>query len=181
MTWFKSLNITNIEPSVKMVYLFCLILIVIQFVMLQLTIPKANVSSLSNIFKIGIIYSIIFLFLSQLISSSIMRLSYELLICFIVLSGILLTQVFITSDKVSIERYQELWDLLKFVTPLSIGIPILMGSAGFITSFYQNEQNVIRLQLYRHIAMTIYFSMGTFIFVIYPIVSKILQLREKLF
>jgi len=181
MTWFKLFNIIDKEPSVKLVYIFCLILIVIQFIMLQLTIPKATVFPPSSIFKIGIIYSLIFLLISQLISSSIMRLSYETLICFIVLIGILITQIFLISNKVSLERYQELWDLLKFVTPLCIGIPILMGSAGFITSFYQNEQNVIQMQLYRHIAMTLYFSLGTFFFVIYPIVSKIFHLREKLF
>lgn len=181
MTWFKLFNVINKEPSVKLVYILCLALIIIQFIMMQLTIPRATSSSLSSIFKIGIIYSFIFLILSQLISSSIMRLSYESLICFIVLIGILITQIFLICEKVSIERYQELWDLLKFITPLCIGIPILMGSAGFITSFYQNDQNVIQMQLYRHIAMTLYFSLGTFLFVIYPIVSKILHLREKLF
>ena len=181
MTWFKLLNLTDKEPSIKLVYLFCVILIVIQFSMIQLTIPNVIKANPFSVFKIGIMYTLIFLILSQLISSSIMRLSYEVLICSIVLVGILLTKVFISDSQVNIERYQELWDLLKFVTPLCIGVPILMGSAGFITSFYQTEQNVIQLQLYRHIAMTIYFMIGTFCFVIYPIISKILFVREELF
>lgn len=180
-TWFRALNLTEYEPSIKVVYLFCLIMIIAQFFMIQLTLPSAERATSFSVFKIGIIYTVLFLILSQLISSSVMRFSYEVLICFIALAGVLLTKVFLTNEQASHERYQELWDLLKFVTPLCIGVPILMGSVGFITSFYQSEQNVIRLQLYRHITMTIYFIIGTFCFVIYPVMSKILFLREKIF
>lgn len=181
MTWFKLTNITEKEPSLNLVYLLCLILIIVQFVMIQLSIPRVSNSSPTEIFRVGIIYSIIFLLSSQLITSSIMRLAYESMICFVVLFGILLTQVFLLKNEVSVERYQELWDLLKFVTPLFIGIPILLGSAGLITSFYQNEANVIKMQLYRHVALTLYITIGSFYFIIYPIIIKILYLREKLF
>jgi hypothetical protein len=180
MTWLRLFNLTENEPSIKTVYILCLALVLIIFSMTQLTIPYIEKASSLSVFKVGMIYSLIFLILSQLISSSVMRLSYEFLICSILLVGILLTKVFLKSNQISIERYQELWDLLKFITPLFVGLPIILGSVGFITSFYQTEQSVIRLQLYRHIAMTIYFIIGTFCFIIYPIISKILFVREKI-
>ena len=73
--------------------------------------------------------------------------------------------------------YDILWDVLKFITPLCIGIPILMGGAGFITSFYQAEKDVIRLQLYRHIAVAVYFELGAMLFLIYPVLKRVLLIR----
>jgi hypothetical protein len=181
MTWYRQLNLTKFEPTIKVVYVFLLIFMLIQFTLLFITIQNVPRSDPFSIFKVGIIYTVIFLLLSQLISSSVMRFAYETLICFIVLAGILLVKVFISKDIISTARYKELWDLLKFVAPFTIGIPILIGSVGFISSFYQPEQNVIRLQLYRHLAMTIYFILGTFCFILYPIIAKILILRENLF
>ncbi len=181
MTWFKQIKLIEKEPSIKLVIILCLFLYLIQFSIIQLTIPLATEASLLKIFNVGILYLIIFSIISQLIFSSIMRLSYELLICAIIIFSIILSKTFIHSDVYTIEKYRELWDIIKFITPFCIGIPILMGSVGFITSFYQKEQSVIRLQLYRHVLMTIYFVIGTLSLIVYPIVKEILIVREKLF
>ena len=148
------------------------------FVSLQLSIPTASGLNGLELLKSGSIMAIILLVLSQLIFSSVMRLSYELLFCLVPLLGILLSNTFLVpvSQNLPLDSkdYQELWDLLKFITPICIGLPILMGGGGFITAFYQREQDVVRKQLYRHITMAAYFEIGAVLFLNFPILKRII-------
>jgi len=112
-----------------------------------------------------------------------MRFAYESMFCLLVLASLIIYKVFILGSTISlsnIAKYQELWDLLKFITPILIGIPILTGGTGFITAFYQNEPEVIKYQLYRHILMAVYFEIGAFAFIFLPIIKKIIEIRLKL-
>jgi len=119
--------------------------------------------------------------LSQCLFSSVMRFFYEILFCFVVIASMVIVQTFLKTPikdlTTSSSEYNELWDMVKFITTICLGIPILMGGAGFITSFYQTEQDMIRLQLYRHIAMAVYFEIGAILFLIYPVLKRVLLIK----
>jgi len=112
-----------------------------------------------------------------------MRLWYETLFCFVAIAAMAMGHAFFHTTAEGLtsasREYQELWDILKLITPICLGVPILMGGAGFITSFYQTDQEMIRLQLYRHIAMAVYFELGAVLFLIYPVLKRILIIRGK--
>jgi len=130
------------------------------------------------IFKKGLFISIIICLISQIIFSSAMRFAYEFSFCLVVIFALIIQNVFLKKRSNLKDEYQELFDLLKFIIPLCISFPILLGGSGFITSFY-TEQDFIQLQLYRHISMSLYFVVGTIIFIVFPLLKKILELRES--
>jgi hypothetical protein len=73
----------------------------------------------------------------------------------------------------------QLIGMLKFVIPMCIGLPIVMGGSGFIASFYQSQKEVIiQGQLYRHVIVSLYFIIGAFSFFIYPIAKQIIVLKQ---
>ena len=180
-TWWSNFGIFDFKPSVGLVKMLCLILIVIAFFSMQIIYYKAGKWNGLTILNNGAIVLLVICVFSQLIFSSVMRLNYEILICFIPLIYILLDKTFLQPANISAidsSKLNELWDLLKFVTPICIGIPIIMGGVGFISSFYQGEQSVMRLQLYRHISMALYIEFGTIYFIVYPIFKKILIIKN---
>jgi len=73
----------------------------------------------------------------------------------------------------------QLMDTLKFVIPLCIGLPVVMGGSGFIGSFYQKEHTTVQLQLYRHVIVSGYFLIGAFTFIVYPMIKQILIMKGK--
>jgi len=183
-TWFTATGILNYQPSVKLVKFLCLIIAVFIFFLCQFLIPKIRLFSGERILTTGILLSIIFCVISQLIFSSVMRLSYEFSFCLIIFASLIVCQVFIQSIQGELEQnlriYQELWDLLKILIPICIGFPILMGGGGFIASFYIEEQGFLRMQLYRHIGMALYFEIGVALFLLLPTMKKILSMRGNL-
>jgi hypothetical protein len=101
-----------------------------------------------------------------------------------IVAGLIVYQLFIQPIQSKLEWnlkiYQELWDLLKILIPICVGFPILMSGGGFIASFYREEQEILRVQLYRHIAMALYFEIGAALFLLLPILKKILSMRGNL-
>lgn len=180
-TWFKISGILNFKPSVRLVKFLCLMMALFIFVLCQFLIPKMRLFSGEGILTTAIFVSVLLIVISQLIFSSVMRLSYEFSFCLIVFSSLIVYEVFIqpTGGKLTgnLTAYQELWDVLKSLIPICIGFPILMGGGGFISSFYKEEQEFLRTQLYRHIAMAIYFEIGAALFLLLPIMNKILSMR----
>jgi len=183
-TWFMAAGILNYQPSVKLVKFLCLIMAVFIFFLCQFLIPKIRLFSGERMLTTGILISVIFCIISQLIFSSVMRLSYEFSFCLIVFTGLIVYQVFIQPVQGELGQnlrvYQELWDLLKILIPICIGFPILMSGGGFIAYFYMREQEFLRVQLYRHIAMALYFEIGAALFLLLPILRKILYMRGNL-
>lgn len=183
MTWFKSFGLSNREPSIMLVSQLCIIMAVVVFLGLQLFVGRALESNSRVVLVRGTLLLVCACLVSQVMFSSIMRLSYESLFCFVALASVVLKLTFVDAvpnDVTSSSpEYLELWDLLKFVTPICLGMPILMGGGGFITSFYQTEQVMVRLQLYRHIAMVVYFGVGAATLIVYPILRQILIIRGR--
>lgn len=183
-TWVRATNIWNYQPSVRLAKLLCLSMAVVIFFLCQFLIPKIRSFPGERMLTTGILLSLVFCVVSQLIFSSVMRFSYEFSFCLIIFSGLIVYQVFIQPIKDGLEQnlrvYQELWDFLKFFIPICIGFPILIGGGGFITSFYGEEQGFMRVQLYRHITMALYFEIGASLFLLLPIIKKILSMRGNL-
>ncbi|KKN54413.1 hypothetical protein LCGC14_0592590 [marine sediment metagenome] len=183
MTWYKMAGLTTREPRILLISQLCVIMAVVVFLSFQLFSHYAKEwTSLEVLHRSAILFGCLIL-ISQALFSSVMRISYETLFCLVAISAMVLAQAFLRSPHTGIilasPEYKELLDLLKFIIPLCLGIPILMGGAGFITSFYQSEQGMIRLQLYRHILMAIYFELGATLFLIYPILRRILLVRGR--
>ena len=181
MTWYKILGLTTREPSIILVSQVCLIMAIVVFLSIQLFATYALSWSSLKILQRGVFFFAVLCFFSQALFSSVMRLSYESLFCFVAIAAMTMDHTFLQPTVAGLTsaspQYEELWDLLKFITPICLGIPILMGAAGFITSFYQTEQEMIRLQLYRHIAMVVYFELGAVLFLIYPVLKRILLIK----
>lgn len=178
MTWYKSYDIYNYEPSVKLVLIICILLSIANYVFMKLILMNKQSYKGIIIFKKGLLISIIICLISQIIFSSAMRFAYEFSFCLVVIFAIIIQNVFLKKRSNLKDEYQELFDLLKFIVPLCISFPVLLGGSGFITSFY-TEQDFIQLQLYRHISMSLYFVFGTIIFIVFPLLKKILQMRES--
>lgn len=181
MTWYRLSGVTSKEPSILLISQLCVIMAVITFLACQLFAHYARGWPSAAILPRSILFCIVLCFVSQAVFSSIMRFSYELLICVVYITSLVISsaflQVAVTGIALRSPEYVELWDLLKFAAPLCIGIPLIMGGAGFITAFYQSEKDMIRLQLYRHIAMAVYFEIGAAAFILYPIAKRLLTIR----
>lgn len=181
MTWYKLVGLTEREPSLVLIAQLCVIVAVLTFFAFQLFAHYASNWPSLTVLTRCILFCCCLCLASQALFSSAMRLAYEVLFSFVIVASMLIAKAFlqgaITGLTIESREYSELWDVLKFITPLCIGIPILMGGAGFITSFYQAEKDVIRLQLYRHIAMAIYFELGAVLFLIYPVLKRVLLIR----
>jgi len=181
MTWFKLVGLTNREPSIFLISQLCIIMAILTFIGFQMFASYACKWPSLSILTRSIIFFVILCILSQLLFSSVMRFSYEILFCFVVIVSMVLVHTFFQTPIEGLTtyspEYNELWDHLKYITTICLGIPILMGGAGFITSFYQTEQDMIRLQLYRHIAMAVYFELGAILFLIYPVLKRVLLIR----
>jgi len=178
MTWVKTLGIYNYEPSVDLVVIICILIAIVNYVFSKLILMNKQSYNGIKIFKKGLFISIIICLISQIIFSSAMRFAYEFSFCLVVIFTIIIQNSFLKKPSNLKDEYQELWDLLKFIVPLCISFPVLLGGSGLITSFY-TEQEFIQLQLYRHISMSLYFVLGTIIFIVYPLLKKILELRES--
>lgn len=170
-TWFSQFGIFSplqVVTATQLATVFCISL----FLIFQISFPFIIKFSLPKIFSISIFVTIIICIFSNLITSSIMRISYEALFCMIPFAAIIL-KLMITGSSAS-----QLSDALKFIIPLCIGLPIVMGGSGFIASFYQKQQTTIQLQLYRHVIISTYFFIGAFGFIIYPIIKQILIMKK---
>jgi len=182
-TWFNWI-FGIYYPSVEVVEFLCLIMALFVFFLCQFLLPKIRSYTSEQMLTRGILMSIMFCIISQLIFSSVMRLSYEFSFCLIVFTGLIVCRVFIQPIQGELSQnlklYQELCDLLKILIPICIGFPILMGGGGFIASFYKEEQEFLKIQLYRHIAMALYFEIGAALFLLLPILKKILYMRGNL-
>lgn len=180
-TWSKSVRFIIYQPSIKLAKLLCIIMAISIFLLLQLLIPKISKFQGEKILTTGIFLSAILCVISQLIFSSVMRLTYEFSFCLILFAGIIVSEIFIQPHASQLignpNQYQELWDLLKTLIPICIGFPILVGGAGLIASFYKEEQEFLQVQLYRHIAMSLYFEIGAALFLFMPLIKKILSMR----
>lgn len=178
MTWYKLLGILNYEPNISLVIIVCILFAIANYVFIKLILMNKQSYKGITVFKKGLSISIVICLLSQIIFSSAMRFAYEFSFCLVVIFAIVIQNVFLKQSSILKDEYQELWDILKFIVPLCIGFPVILGGSGFITSFYK-EQEFIQLQLYRHIIMSLYFVLGTIIFIVYPLIKKILELRES--
>lgn len=178
MTWYKSFGIYNYEPSVKIVLIACILLVIANYIFAKLILMNKQSYKGIIIFKKGLFFSVIICLISQIIFSSAMRFAYEFSFCLVVIFAIIIQNVFLKKRSNLKDEYQDIFDLLKFIVPLCISFPVLLGGSGFITSFY-TEQEFIQLQLYRHISMSLYFILGSIIFIVYPLLKKILEIRES--
>lgn len=177
MTWFSTLKIVAYEPLAAVIIKLCLLYAVATFIFSKLILVNKHTHSGTTIIKTGFTVSIIICIISQLLFSSVMRFVYELSICSVVIISVFIERVFFLNKSKLVKEYQELWDLLKFIFPICIGFPVLLGGVGLIRSFYKSE-DFIQIQLYRHIAMSLYFIGGASVFIIYPILKRIVKLRE---
>jgi hypothetical protein len=82
-TWLRAAGILNDQPSVNLVKVLCLIMDIFVFFLCQFLIPEIRLFLPERILTTAVLLSIIFCMISQLIFSSVMRLSYEFSFCFI--------------------------------------------------------------------------------------------------
>jgi len=190
-TWFNLiLGIHN--PSVEFVEFLSLIMSFSVFFYCSV-LPYILCSSTAEeilpekILHIGILISIIFCTISQLIFSSIMRLIYEFSFCLIVFASIIIYRAFIQPTQGTLSQnqkwriYQDLWELLKILTPICMGFPTLMGGVDLI---YKGEPLLWiyprHMLMVRHILMAGYFEVGAAFFLIIPILKMIFHMRRNL-
>lgn len=127
--------------------------------------------------KLSVGLSILLILISQIITSSVMRLLYEAGMLFVLISNALIYKVFLAPaccNPTSKELYERLWDLIRFSVPLLIGFPVLFGGVGAISAFYDTPQEFIHRQMYRHLFVTLYFVAGMATFIMWPILRQIL-------
>lgn len=181
-TWFNNFSLTHKLPRIKPVKIACALYSFILFLLIASQINKITNLNTILILKIGFLVSLFICAISQLIFSSIMRFTYELSFCLIVLFAILIHKLFLGFELTDYDfvrlSYKELWDLLIFIIPICIGFPIVIGGAGFISSFYSEERVILKKQLYRHISMSGYFEVGAIYFIIIPILEKIISSKQ---
>ena len=184
-TWLNlTLRIPN--PSVEFVEFLSLTMAPFVFFSCSFLLYKLHSSKAKKILHIGILISIIFCTISQLIFSSIMRLIYEFSFCLIVFASVIIYEVFIRSIQDSLSQnqkwriYQDLWELLKILTPICMGFPTLMGGVDLI---YKGEPLLWiyprHMLMVRHILMAGYFEVGAAFFLIIPILKTIFHMRGK--
>lgn len=183
-TWFSAFHLAEKPQPMILTIQLCIVMAICLFLLLQIFFSKSQAIEADKFLKWGILITIIICVISNLILSSIMRIPYEALFCFVSFFALLLQNQFIgaVSDQVDIigKSYKELWDMLKMLIPVCLGLPIVMGGVGFIAAFYKEAQEVINLQLYRHVYMAIYFELGAISLLIYPIFKRLLIYRAKL-
>lgn len=178
-TWYHVLGITDRQPSIAIATIMCFILAILIFGTSYLFLARAEILTGERMLTIGLTGSLVFCVASQLIFSSVMRLSYEFSFCLILLSSTIILNVFFPLDArmQNQETYRDLWDILKILIPFTLAFPILLGGAGLISSFYQEEPEFLRTQLYRHVAMAIYFEIGSVLFLLLPVLRRILIIK----
>ena len=172
-TWFSKFGLGG-AISVTIGIRLSIVFSVIVFLVLQLLFYQATTVANTAVLKWGLGAIGLLVLLSQLSSCSFTRMAYEALLCLIALGSLLIQKGLPTSHTCSPAQRQALWDLLKFVVPLCIGLPVVMGGVGFVSSFYSGEKEILRLQLHRNVYMTGYFYVGAVVFVVYPIARQLL-------
>ena len=186
VAWFNWIfGIYN--PSVEFVEFLSLIMALFVFFSCSVLLYILRSSKVEQILTGGILISIIFCTISQLIFSSIMRLIYEFSFCLIVFASVIIYRTFIQSIQGSLSQnqkwriYQDLWELLKILIPICIGFPTVMGGVDLI---YKGESLLWtyprHLLMVRHILMAGYFEVGAAFFLIIPILKTIFHMRRNL-
>ena len=180
-TWFLHFSIFDQKQSISTTTILCITMAILLFFAISFLLFYARALPALAILKYGIAFIIIVCIASNIIFSSVMRFFYESIFCSLALCSVILQYKYLSINPLGVEllgRYNdELSGMLKFVIAACMGVPIVIGGAAFITSFYQGEKSIIQLQLYRHVYMTIYFEIGMVVLLIYPICRKIFSIR----
>jgi hypothetical protein len=177
-TWFNIFQVSQYQPTIKTVTICILIMDILILILTNVVINKILKRNGIRILKVGFLISVILCIVSQLIYSSIIRIAYELFFSLIIFVSLLLDIEFIYSNDYRKGDKKEYWDLLRLLLPVCISFPLLITGGSLISTFYGNQNDVIRDQIYRHIALAIYFEIGTFIFILYPIIKKLIIIRR---
>ena len=182
-TWFTNLDpifSRTIRCAIFLAVVFSIFTGFIGWIILR-EIDKRNIESS---IKLSVGISILLILISQVITSSVMRLLYEAGMLFVLISNAIIYKVFLTParrDPTSKELYERLWDLIRFSIPLLIGFPALFGGVGAISAFYDTPQEFIHRQMYRHLFITLYFAVGMAAFIMWPILRQILVTHWALY
>jgi hypothetical protein len=182
-TWFYELKLTATQPSATLCLWLCICVALAVLLLLRYLLEKAAVEDEQKILKHGVIICGILCLYSQVIFSSFMRFAYEVSFGLVVLGGVLarrhLVDAVATRAEAKSALRKELWDLLKIVVSVCLSFPVVVAGTGLISNFYKEEQRFVQVQLYRHLAMAIYFELGMGVFVLVPVVGRLLTLKPQ--
>jgi hypothetical protein len=184
-TWFYLFGLSDYKPSVKYTIFLSFVLSMLVFISFQNILYKISRYDVDKYVNVSLFYSFFICGISQLVTSSAIRFVYELSFCIIVFFSYLLTNVFIQpiqgENMKRIELYRELWDYLKFIFKAAFGFPIITAGASLIQIFYQGESEFIKVQIYRIVTMSLYYMIGTLLFLILPTTKKLISMRKLLY
>ena len=176
-TWLGHAGIDAHIPIGYGIYLSLVTITVLSIATFGLALRGMNESPSATL-KWGLRVVLAMALVSQLPFSSVMRLPYEALFLLVAMFGIITRALFDPIRKPTEAVFADAKGIIKFVLPISIGLPLLVGGVGFISSFYSGDQDIVRLQLYRHFYLSAYFLLGAGFFVIYPMLYQMLRFKS---
>ncbi len=182
-TWWNILKISITQPSIILVYICSSILTILAFLLMLVILKSLKAIDGIVVFKKGFCVSIVLSIFSQFLFSSMIRFIYEFFFSLIVFIGLSIRNEFFpkNGEKQNNEKiYQELWDLMKLLCPISINFPLLVSGGSLISTMFSKENGLLSQQLYRHIILAMYFEVGVFVFILGPIAKNIILLKNKL-
>lgn len=119
---------------------------------------------------------------SQLVSSSLMRASYEISFYGVTAVGLYFYRFFTSDAALSLSpigttHSQRLWHLVRMVVPVSLAWPVAVLGLSMIRDFYPAEQDIMRAQLYRHMFMVLLTLLGLLLLVVAPVMNTIIRVE----
>ena len=121
-------SLTNTLNRLPMFYasILSVSLCIFIFLIFQLIFPSLIQRSANKLLRNGLIIGLFFIFISQLLFTSIMRLVYEFSFYIIVISSLLIQKLWIKQPRPNEKsrfdeikfHYNEIWDLLKVSIPM---------------------------------------------------------------
>ena len=194
MTWYKIAGLTANEPAMGLVLRVCLLLCTIVVLIFNETLVRSKHLSNNELLKELLFESLVFVLLSQLIFSSVSRLTYETLFCLVLVAAVMIDKIWIrrhrnNSKNEILEEGREIWDLLKYVSTFGLGFSLPVVASGLIDAYYgyvnpgfseEEIRRFMQLQLYRNLGLIVYFWLGIAMLIIYPIIRRFLEIKERL-
>ncbi len=180
-TWFNWLKLTTFSPSKLEASIGSITIGIMVFFMSLFFYNNRNKIDEITLIKYGFIYILSSVALSQLIFSSIMRLVYETMFLGLFVFNIAINKLYLHYANIFFDKkelYDELWNVFRISISLSIGMPIIAGGGALLASFFKNDISFLRIQLYRHLTMILYFEFGIILLVIWPVIKQILLMRK---
>ena len=180
-TWFGNLGFATIAFPLRLVVVLCLAMGGALFLWFHsYTLRAIDEDRLVNARR-GALIAAVACVASQAIFSSIMRLAYEALFGVLAVAAVVLapSRHAKASGGDQLKAHIDPWDAFKFAVTVALTVPVLSTGAALISSFWDpSELAARRFQLYRHVAMVLYFELGLVTFLILPLGQKLLRDRE---